>query len=63
MDIVTEVKLKMCQECGCKCGCEEGHHLRRFLTKKERTEKLQEYAEELKKEIVAVEEHLKELKS
>jgi hypothetical protein len=35
---------------------------RRFLTKAEKVENLKSYAEELKKEIAAVEEHLKELK-
>jgi hypothetical protein len=33
------------------------------LTKEERVEKLKSYAEELKKELAAVEEHIKELSS
>jgi len=50
----------------CQCGCREGHHHgyrgRRFYTKDERAKDLEEYAEELKKEVAAVEEQLKELK-
>jgi len=58
----------------CNCGCgphhhEKGHgrghehgHGRRFLTKAEKAEKLNSYAEELKKELAAVEEHIKELR-
>jgi len=63
----------MCCQCGCGCGSqhhgegrEEGHghgHDRRFLTKAEKAEKLRSYAEELRKELAAVEEHIKELKS
>jgi len=54
----------MCCRCGCGCGTgdEEGHwHGRRFLTKAEKSEKLKNYAEELKKELEAVQEHIKEL--
>ena len=36
---------------------------RHFLTKEERTERLESYAEELRKELAAVEERIKELKS
>ncbi|MDH5447848.1 MAG: hypothetical protein OEY24_06610 [Candidatus Bathyarchaeota archaeon] len=39
-----------------------GHH-RRFFTKAEKVEKLKGYAEELKKELMAVEEHIKKLQS
>ncbi len=53
----------MCKECSCG-----PHHLvegrvirRRFLTKTEKTEKLKGYSEELKRELVAVEERIKEL--
>jgi len=63
----------MCRECGCDCGPhhhgeerEEGHghgHGRRFLTKAEKVEKLKSYAEELRKELTAVEEHIEELKN
>jgi hypothetical protein len=55
----------------CGCGCEEHHHGkdheegqgrgRHFLTKAEKAEKLKSYAEELRKELTAVEEHIKEL--
>jgi len=36
---------------------------RRFLTKQEKIKRLEEYAEELKKEIEAVEDKIKEMKS
>lgn len=66
----------MNDECGCGmhhgrhgsyCGCgmhghEQGYR-RRFLTKAEKTEKLKNYAEELKKELKAVEEKIKEMQS
>jgi hypothetical protein len=60
----------MCCECGCGCGSNhhgkehgEGHGRgRRFLTKAEKAEKLKSYAEELRKELTAVEENIKELK-
>jgi len=66
----------MNDECGCvvyhgrngsHCGCgihghEQGYR-RRFLTKAEKTEKLKNYAEELKKELKAVEEKIKEMQS
>ena len=52
----------------CKgCGCGPYHHVegcviwRRFLTKAEKAEKLKSYVEELKRELVAVEERIKEL--
>ena len=53
----------------CHCGCGSNHHEeehglghgRRFLTKAEKVEKLKSYAEELKKELGAVEENIKEL--
>jgi hypothetical protein len=54
----------MC-ECGCGCGGRHGHHEyrgRRFFTKEERVKDLGEYADELKKELAAVEEQIKELK-
>jgi len=67
-----EVNQEMCCHCGCHCGCgcgprhhEKGHehiHHRRFLTKAEKVEKLKNYAAELRKELAAVEEHIKELK-
>ncbi len=65
----------MSGRCGCGCGCgrhyheegqEEEHGLiqvRRFLTKAEKVEKLKDYAEELRKELAAVEEHIAELGS
>ncbi len=63
-------------ECGCSmhqwkhadnCGCGmQGHehgYTRRFLTNAEKAEKLQNYAEELRKELKAVEEKIKETQS
>lgn len=53
----------MCRECGCgpPHHAPEHGHGRRTLTKTEKIEKLKSYAEELKKELETVEEHLKEL--
>jgi len=66
----------MDEECGCSghhqrhgdfCGCgmhEHGHgYRRRLFTKAEKVEKLENYADELKKELKAVEEKIKELQS
>ena len=55
----------MCNEgCCCSTGHTQGHtHRRRLLTKAEKVEKMKNYAEELKKELTAVEEHIKELSS
>jgi hypothetical protein len=66
----------MDEECGCGghhrrdesyCGCGmhgEGHgYRRRFLTKTETMEKLKSYADELKNELKAVEEKIKEMQS
>ena len=55
----------MCGECGCETSmcCQGKPHGRRFLTKEEKTQQLENYAEELKKEIDAVNERIKELKS
>jgi hypothetical protein len=64
----------MDEECGCGghhrrhedyCGCGmhgEGYgYRRRFLTKAEKMEKLKDYVDELKKELMAVEEEIKEM--
>jgi len=55
----------MDDDCGCGCGMHgHGHGYRRhFLTKAEKIEKLKNYAEELKKELKAVEEKIKEMQS
>jgi len=58
-----EVKKKMCRECCCGSPYHGREHGRRFLTKAEKAEKLKSYAEGLKKELGAVEEHIKELQS
>ncbi len=49
----------------CGCGMHgHGHgYRRRFLTRAEKTEKLKRYADELRKELKAVEEKIKELQS
>jgi len=54
----------MCGECGCESSmfCHGEPHGRRFLTKEEKTKRLEDYTEELKKEITAVEERIKGLK-
>jgi hypothetical protein len=66
----------MDEECGCGlhhrrhegyCDCgmhENGHgYRRRFFTRAEKVEKLNNYAEELKNELKAVEEKIKEMQS
>ena len=66
----------MDDECGCGMHygrhegyCGRGMHghehgcRRRFLTKAEKTEKLKNYADELKNELKAVEEKIKEMQS
>jgi len=40
-----------------------GEFPRRFLTKEEKIKKLEEYAQELKNELAAVQEHIEELKT
>ena len=53
----------MCGECGCGCELEEYEYRRRFLTNEEKIERLENYSEELEKELDAVQERIKELKS
>lgn len=55
----------MNEECCCtsSAGCHAQPHGRHFLTKEEKIKRLGNYTEELKKEIKAVEEKIKELKS
>jgi len=48
---------------GCGMHGHEQGYRRRFLTKAEKTEKLKNYAEELKEELKAVEEKIKEMQS
>jgi len=51
----------MCKECGCGTHHSEGRLRRQFLTRTERIEKLKSYADELRRELAAVEERIKEL--
>jgi hypothetical protein len=57
----------MCKECGCgphhNVKGEGGFRGRRFLTKAEKAEKLKGYVEELRKELSAVEERIKEVEA
>jgi len=66
----------MDEDCGCRmhyrrdedhCGCGihgDGHgYRRRFFTKAEKVEMLKSYMEELKNELKAVEEKIKEMQS
>ena len=53
----------MNDECGCGMHEHEQGYRRRFLTKAEKTERLKNYVEELKKELEAVEEKIKEMRS
>jgi len=52
----------MTGDCNCGCGSDcHDHGPRKMLTKQEMIEKLKNYKEELKKELVAVEERIEEL--
>ncbi|MFW6111333.1 MAG: hypothetical protein ACOC6H_04775 [Thermoproteota archaeon] len=56
----------MCIKCGCETSPHymHGHrHHKRVITDKERKERLKSYAEELRKELTAVEQRLKELEN
>ena len=56
----------MCCECDdrCNCGCcQEKRFRRRYQTKQEQREELQQYLDELKAEVQAVEERLADLKA
>lgn len=44
------------------CNCECGHSLRHYLSAKEKQENLEEYKDQLKKELAAVDEHLGEIR-
>jgi len=52
----------MCQCCGCGGHHHHGYRGRRFFTREERGKDLEEYLEDLKKELAAVEEQIRELK-
>jgi len=49
--------------CGCGMHGEGGGYRRRFLTKAEKMEKLKSYADQLKNELKAVEEKIREMQS
>lgn len=46
--------------CGC-CGCGCGPSFRRFFSSQEELERLEAYADQLKKELAGVEERLREI--
>jgi hypothetical protein len=58
----------MCGKCGCQdhnndCSCGESYHFRRlYQTKAEKTADLDGYLDELRNEIIAVEEEIASLK-
>jgi len=52
-----------CDQSHCECGCHTGHRFeRRYQTKAEQIEELEAYLSELKTEVLAVEEHLSDLR-
>ena len=54
----------MCEDCCCETSTSCHGHGRRFLTKEEKIKNLENYVDELKKkEITAVNERIKNLKS
>lgn len=48
---------------GCHCGCGSGRSFRRFISSKEEVEMLEDYREQLKKELAGMEERIQELKT
>ncbi len=48
---------------GSDCGCGCGTFFRRFISAKEKQERLEDYKEELKKELAGIEERIQELKA
>ncbi len=48
---------------GSDCGCGCGVLFRRFISAKEKQERLEDYKEELKKELAGIEERIQELKA
>jgi hypothetical protein len=53
-------------DCGCGCGISGfGHSMffRRYLSEKERLQRLEDYRDQLKKELEGIEEHIQELKT
>lgn len=58
-------------DCGCGCCCdhEHGHgyahgdSFRRFISSQEKKEKLEQYEDQLKKEIAGVEERIQEIEN
>lgn len=57
----SEHRLSGMRACACGC-CGSGHMGRRFFTAKEEEEWLENYRDQLKKELAGVEERLKERK-
>ena len=54
----------MTSNCCCGSNCKEYEKsARKVLSKKEEINKLENYAEEIKKELAAVEEHIKDLEN
>ena len=53
--------------CGCCCGHEHGHghgmSFRRFTSRQERKDCLEQYEDELKKELAGVEERIQEIEN
>jgi hypothetical protein len=52
--------LKHASTCECECGC--GHSFRRYVSSGEKQELLEEYKNQLEKELAAVDEQLTEIK-
>jgi hypothetical protein len=51
-----------CDCCRCGCRCRDGGFKRRYQTNEEQTAELEAYLKDLKAEVQAVEERLKDLK-
>lgn len=53
------VRISKASDC---CCCEPGHIVRRFVSSKEETERLEQYKEQIEKEIAGIDERIDDLK-
>jgi len=61
----TRGSQRMLEALGCNCGscgCGSGTFSRRFISAKEELERLEEYKDQLKKELAGIDERTQELK-
>jgi hypothetical protein len=56
---ISYLKKSITSDCCCSCGCLP--FSRRFLTDEEKQESLEEYQNQLKRELAGIEEHIQKL--